>query len=252
MSRRLIVLFAILFVGFAQAQDSALTVLENGNRLYEEGQYTKAIQSYESLLQSEYTSDDLHYNLANAYFKTNAIAQSILHYEKALKLNPSHEDAAYNLQIANEKTIDKIEAIPDLFIYRWWKNIYKLFSMDGWAYLVLAFFFITLIGLALYFLSSALNLRKIGFYIAAASIFLALFSWLMADRQKSSIQKTKYAIIMEPTVNINSSPSAGSSKLFVLHEGTKVKVEEIKDEWFNVSLPNGNKGWLKREVVEEV
>jgi tetratricopeptide (TPR) repeat protein len=252
MSRRLILLFAILFVGLLQAQDSTQTVFEGANRFYEDGKYTQAIKSYESLLQSNYTSDDLHYNLANAYFKTNDIAQSILHYEKTLKLNPSHEDAAYNLKIANEKTIDQIEAIPDLFIYRWWKNIYNLFSMDAWAQLVIVFFFIVLFGLAIYFLSSALQLRKIGFYLAAIALFLALFSWVMADRQKNSLQNTKYAIIMEPTVNINSSPSAGSSKLFVLHEGTKVKVDEIKDDWFNVSLPNGNKGWIKKEFVEGV
>ena len=41
--------------------------------------------------------------------------------EKALKINPNSEDAAYNLKIANDRTVDKIEMIPDLFIYRWWK-----------------------------------------------------------------------------------------------------------------------------------
>lgn len=249
---RLIVLFALLFGSFAQAQDTARTAFESANQQYEAGNYAQAIQAYESLLANDYTSDQLHYNLANAYFKKNEIAEAILHYEKALKLNPSHEDAAYNLKIANEKTIDQIESIPDLFIYRWWKSFYKLFSMDTWAQWVIAFFFLALLAWGMYLLANQLQWRKLGFYVAISCIALGLLSWLMADRQKSSIHKMRYAIIMEPTVNINSSPSAGSSKLFVLHEGTKVKVEEIKADWVQVSLPNGNKGWIKNEFVEGV
>ena len=245
-------LFTALTLGLFASEDFAEEKLNQANELYEKGEYSEASKAYKSLLADGYFSADVHYNLGNSYYQLNQIAPAILHYEKALKLNPSHEDAAFNLILANEKTIDKIEAIPELFIYRWWKSIYNLFGMDTWAKWVVVFFFIALMGLLIYWIGSKLSLRKIGFYTFLTAFVLALFSWLMADRQKSKLNRIDYAIIMEPTVNINSSPSAGSSKLFVLHEGTKVKVEEVDEDWMNVSLPNGNKGWVKMEKLEVI
>lgn len=231
---------------------TALNEFNRGNTYYENQHYDSAIVVYEGLINKAYFSDDLHYNLANAYFKSNRLAKAILHYEKALKINPSNADAAYNLAIANEKTVDRIEAIPELFIYRWWKSIFNLFSADLWSKIALFFFVIALAGISLYWFLSAINIRKIGFFTAVIALFLALFSWFMAMQQNNYLNKLNFAIIIEPTVNIISSPSPGSSTLFVLHEGTKVKVKDEKGEWYNVSLPNGNEGWIKKSLVGEI
>lgn len=235
-----------------RAEDKALAQFNLANKHYENGQFDSAISVYNRILESDFSSTDLHYNLGNAYYKVNQIAPAILHYEKALKIDPTNEDAAYNLKLAEEKTIDRIESIPELFIYRWWKSIFNLFSVDQWAKLVFAFLFISLIGFSVYFFTEKLHLRKIGFYLAVTSVLVSILAWVMASRQNHYLSKVQYAIVMEPTVNINSSPSTGSSKLFVLHEGTKLKVEEEKDNWYEVSLPNGNKGWIKKELIAAI
>ena len=74
----------------------------------------------------------------------------------------------------------------------------------------------------------------------------------MAAKQKHSLDAKSYAIIMNPTVNIISSPSAGSSQLFVLHEGSKVKIKEETEGWLRVALPNGNEGWVDKVDVEAI
>ena len=234
------------------AEEEPMTQFDLANQYYEQGQFDSAIAGYQSLLAADYYSSDLHYNLANAYYKTNQIAPAILHYEKALKIEPGNEDAAYNLKLAQEKTIDRIESIPELFIYRWSKSIFNLFGVDQWAKLVYLFLIISIIGISAYLFLENLTFRKLGFYLALSCFGLGLLSWLMASRQNHYLSKVQYAIVMEPTVNINSSPSTGSSKLFVLHEGTKLKVEEEKDAWYKVSLPNGNKGWIKKAMIAEI
>ncbi|MEQ8910071.1 MAG: tetratricopeptide repeat protein [Vicingaceae bacterium] len=242
-----------LFLSFLSfslcSQEEALSRFQAANQSYEEAQYDSSIAAYQALLAEGYSAADLHYNLANAYFKTNQIASAILHYEKALKIDPTHEDAAFNLKLANEKTIDRIESIPELFIYRWWKTIVNLFSYDQWATFIPFLLIIGLLGFALYLFLDVMALRKLGFYTALLCLFLSLLSWFLAHRQSHYLNKTQFAIVMDPTVNINSSPSAGSSKLFVLHEGTKLKVEEEKEKWIKVSLPNGNEGWIKKSLV---
>jgi tetratricopeptide (TPR) repeat protein len=233
-------------------QDNPIQSFQNANELYENASYKEAISIYESLLEKDYVSDDLHYNLANSYFKTKQIALAILHYEKALKINPSNQNAAYNLKLANQKTVDKIEAIPDLFIYRWWRAIYHLCSVDQWAYLTIVFFLLFSAGLSAYFLLNQLALRKVSFYLGISSLVIGLLCWSLASQQKSNMLTSDSAIIMQASVNIVSAPSEGSSQLFVLHEGTKVAIKEKNEEWLRVSLPNGNEGWIQQSALASI
>lgn len=253
MKKFVLIIFTLLLAcQWSLAENLAKEQLIKANTAYDSADYNMAIQLYESLISDEYMSDDLHFNLGNAYFKRNNIPMAILNYEKAIKINPSHEDAQYNLSLANAKTIDKIESIPELFLYRWWKSIFNAFSDDGWAYICVTFFFLALIFFSLYFFLNLLTIRKIGFYTGSIAFILALVCWFLAYQQNAYLHSVKYAIVIEPTININSSPSEGSSKLFVLHEGTKVNVEEIRDQWYKVSIPNGNEGWVEKSYLADV
>lgn len=252
--KNLLLLFSLLLSIhlITAAENESKNLFQKANDHYANAAYNEAKESYLELLKRGFISDEIHYNLANSYFKSNQIAEAILHYEKALKINPSNEDAAYNLKIANAKTVDKIEAIPELFIYRWWKSTYQLFSVSQWAQLTIFAFYATLLFFIAYLLFNALLWRKIGLYAAFISLFIAFCSWFLASQQNQNLQTAKNAIIMDPTVNIVSAPSSGSSQLFVLHEGTKVAIEDQVKGWHEVSLPNGNKGWVENKYLEEI
>ncbi|MDB9964374.1 tetratricopeptide repeat protein [Vicingaceae bacterium] len=242
----------LLFSTTISAQSDPLDQMKEANSAYENGEYEFATKSYEALLEREYTSADLHYNYANSLFKTNRIALAILHYEKAIKINPNAEKATYNLKIANDRTVDKIEMIPELFIYRWWKFIYNLFSADSWAKIMIGFTILALIGFGIYKLNQNTAIRKLGFTLFSSGILVGLICWGLAASQKNYANKATHAVIINPTVDILSAPSSGSSQLFVLHEGTKVKIEDKTKEWLKVSLPNGNQGWIDKTALAEI
>ena len=247
------VLLSLLFSFALMANDSSgVEAFKAANSLYENGEYQKAAEEYKQLIDQGYISDDIHYNLANSYFKTNNIAASILNYERALKINPNNEDAANNLVLANEKTVDKIEQVPELFFYRWIDSFVNIMSIDAWAKLSVGLFFLALTCFALYLFATTLPLKKSAFYAFVVIFMLGITSWIMAAKQKHSLEAKNYAIIMNPTVNIISSPSEGSSQLFVLHEGSKVKIKEETEEWFRVALPNGNEGWVNKVDVKSI
>lgn len=248
----LLFVFCLLFATSSKAGNSYLSEFELANQLYDSGNFVQAKTAYLNLWDEGIISDDLHFNLGNAYFKTNEIARAILHYEKAIKINPANVDAAYNLKLANEKTVDKIESIPDLFIYRWWRAIYNAFAADNWAKIAITLFFLTALFFAVFLFIGNSQSKKTSFYLAVSSFTIAFFCWLMAHQQNQYLHKIEYAIILQPSVNIISAPTEGSSQLFVLHEGTKVKVKDETDIWLKVSLPNGNEGWLKKESIESI
>ena len=75
----------------------------------------------------------VYYNLGNAYYKAGKIAPAILNYERCLLLDPGDSDARFNLQMARQKTIDKIEPVGDFFLVKWFKSVENLGSADSWA-----------------------------------------------------------------------------------------------------------------------
>ena len=78
------------------------TLFADANAQYAEGNYAEAAAAYEQVLAelptnslAELPSDYavVYYNLGNSYFKQGELAQSILAYERALRLEPSMKDA---------------------------------------------------------------------------------------------------------------------------------------------------------------
>lgn len=251
MKRKLSFLF-LIFLTISSFAFSPEEGFQKGIKAYDSSEYATAAQHFEEVIQNGYISSDLYYNLANAYFQQGELAKAILNYERALKIDPNHEDAAFNLSIANSKTIDKVEQIPSMFIYRWFKQIALSASIKVWAMGSNVLLILASIGIALYFLGKSLSSKKIGFYTCLIAIFASFFTWFLAKKQSNWLSREDAAIIIEPTVSIYSSPSPGSSKLFVLHEGTKVRLLNSTNQWREISLPNGNKGWIQEELIEGI
>jgi SH3-like domain-containing protein len=56
---------------------------------------------------------------------------------------------------------------------------------------------------------------------------------------------------MKPVTSVKSSPGGGTSKdLFVLHEGTKVRILDQIGDWQNIELSDGRQGWLPASDME--
>ena len=59
------------------------------------------------------------------------------------------------------------------------------------------------------------------------------------------------AIVMRPVTSVKSSPSSeASTDLFILHEGTKVKILDTVGNWNNVELADGRQGWMLSKDLE--
>ena len=97
-------LFLILF--FLNAQSQVEVVFDEGNALYNQGNYTEAIEKYTSIINNGSESAELYYNLGNAYYKINDIANSIFYFEKSLLLDPNNNETKNNLSFSQNMTLD--------------------------------------------------------------------------------------------------------------------------------------------------
>jgi len=57
---------------------------------------------------------------------------------------------------------------------------------------------------------------------------------------------------MQAVITAKSSPSDSSTDLFIIHEGTKVTINEKLDDWNKIKLSDGNVGWVKSKDIEEI
>jgi hypothetical protein len=51
---------------------------------------------------------------------------------------------------------------------------------------------------------------------------------------------------------VRSSPDESGTELFVIHEGTRVHLEDSVSGWYEIALPDGSKGWLSRESIRPI
>ena len=122
---------------------------------------------------------------------------------------------------------------------------------DALAVLFLVFLALTLAMILLFVLSPSVGGRRTGFFTAIVTLILAISSLSFSLWQKNDYMKMDSAIVMRPVSAVKSSPSAESSQdLFVLHEGTKVKVLDQVGTWNNIELADGRQGWIPSSDIE--
>lgn len=219
---------------------------------YMNGDFKQAIQIYEELLKDGEAAE-IYYNLGNSYYKSDDIAKAILNYERTLLIEPGNADAHANLELARAKTIDKIEAIPEIFFVTWGKALVNTMSSNQWAYTAIIAFLLLIISASLFIFSKNVVAKKCGFFAAIAMLIIVVLSNVFSMRQKSRIINRNNAIIVAPSAAVKSTPSESGTTLFVLHEGSKVEItDSTMKNWKEIKLEDGKVGWLPDSSIEVI
>lgn len=248
---RKISFFIIFLLSFVQLVQAESFTKADADKVYQENKYAEAIKMYENILATQGESAVVYYNLGNSYFKEKNMAKAVLNYERALLLNPGDADIRFNLDMARSKTVDQITPATEVFIVTWINSLTNMQSERGWAKIGIVSFICLLVGLALYIFSKRLFVRKIGFIGAVVFLVVTVCANLFARQQKNELMDRTGAIVMSPTVTVKSTPDESGTELFVLHEGTKVFVEDNSMKgWKEIRLEDGNKGWIPTEAIE--
>lgn len=225
----------------------------DADKAYQESQYAEAAKIYETLLDEHGESVEIYYNLGNCYYKQKNVAKAVLCYERALLLDPGNADIRFNLDMAKSKAVDKITPVSEVFILTWVKSLINLRSESQWSSIAISAFILLLIGGGLYIFGNKLILKKIGFIGALIFLLVTVFANWFAHEQKNKLVNRNGAIIMSPTITVRSTPNESGTSLFVLHEGTKVYIDDDSMKgWKEIRLEDGKKGWLPTNSIERI
>lgn len=224
-----------------------------GVQAYTDGKFSDASAAWTSIEESGQKSAKLYYNLGNAWFKQGNYPKAILSYERALRLDPSYSDARYNLEFTSNFVQDKIEPVPEFILKSVARKVCYVMGSNAWAVIFLVLLAAALVMGLLFLLGSSVGKRRAGFYCGIVLLLLSAGALSFSIWQKSDSVKTDTAIVMSPVSSVKSSPSSGSSKdLFVIHEGTKVTILDEVGSWKNIALADGRQGWITSNELEVI
>ncbi len=248
-------IFFLLFLAFtiniAIAQDNQ-ALLQQAADAYSAGNYQNAIALYEQVLASGEHAFEVYYNLGNAYFKEGEIAPAILNYERAARLNPADPDLQHNLAMAQARTVDKVDMLPVPELITGFKSFVNGIPADTWAIFSIVAFILMLILIGVFLFSAPRWIKQLTFSLAVVALIFALVFLFFGWQQQRWINSQKEAIIFEPSITVVSTPDQSAQNLFVLHEGTKVRVIERFRDWIRIRIGDGNTGWVPGETVKEI
>jgi hypothetical protein len=242
-----LILFFIV-IGFSISFGSTETdLMTKGNQYYQSGNFEKAADAYQKVVDAGYESPTLYFNLGNAYYRLGKTGYSILYYEKAAKLAPSDEDISHNLAIVNNKIVDKLDILPTFFLFKWWESILVSFTISGWTYLAFILYLIVLISIGLYFFAKSQFMQKYAVYSTGGFLILLIITSVLLSVRMNRELNVKNGVITEQVVNVKSSPDDKSADSFIIHEGIKVKMEDKVNDWVRIRLRDGKVGWLQEK-----
>ncbi len=244
-------LLFVFTISFSKANESNI-LLDSANSEYSKGNFENAVKLYESITNKGLEAPELYFNLGNAYYKSNNTAYAILNYERAKKLNPNDEDINVNLKLANQKIEDKIDVAPQLFLTEWKDGIVHLMTEKAWSVLCIFSVVIALLLFAIYVSTHNRTIKQISFFGGTIFILTSGILFFIAEHKYYLTKYSSDAIITSASITATGSPNEKGTKLFILHEGTKVNITQEDNNWTEIKIANGNVGWIQSNTLTAI
>ena len=236
------------------AQSSPIDTLWNrAVASYSAADYQGALEAFRSINDAGSESPELLANIGSCHYKMGNEAMAVVYYRRALRLDPSYKDAKYNLEVVQTSLRDRIDTLPQ-FIFKTWSNAicYSL-SSNAWAVLCVVMFALFLLGCVLFFAGRSSGLRKAGFFGGIAALVLSLMCLGYAAKIRKEYSAKDQAVVTQGVVAVKNAPAtSGSTDLFILHEGTVVRIIDQVGSFYNIEISDGRTGWMTASSLEVI
>ena len=246
--RRIILIISFITIPVFAVQDGISLHYGVGIDAYRKGQYDLAIQEFESIVSNNWDSPELYYNLGNAFYRVGNTAGAVWAFESCLKLSPTNKDAKYNLRLANLKVIDRMD-LPEPPIYlKWYLSIKEQFTPSTWINISLFILLIFSITMIVSQIISSVILQ----YLRGSIIVIFFISLFFTIHSIWTDNSLNLGVIYTTKVEARSEPNLFSTRLFEVHEGLEVSVNQTTGDWIEIELLDGKTGWIENNLIRMI
>lgn len=239
-----VVLTLVLSAAFSTPgarEEKPLSLFEEANRFYEQGNYPEAIRRYETLLQHG-ASSEVFFNLGNARFRNGDTGLAIASYLHARKLAPRDADVLANLRFARQTvpgTVSVGSSLPS--------QVLNYFTLDEVAILMALALWVWLGLLALKQWQPQWRGSLRSATIISGVILLFSVVWLALA---ASVQSRRIAIVTVEQASARFGPLEESQIAFTANDGAELRVTDLRPDWVQVQDRSGRSAWVhERELT---
>jgi hypothetical protein len=157
-----------------------------------------------------------------------------------------------NLKFAQKLQIDERKELPIVGFNKLINDFTSSNHYDTLAWISVGLSVLFLLFFIGYYFSQTTLLKRIffvGMFFGLLAIVLCVASAIF---EKKTYQNDVPAIVFVEVVAVKTEPKSDASDAFVLHEGTKVYIQETLDNWKKIELPGGTKGWIVQSAIKEI
>ena len=244
----ILIVFALVPAARAESLEQ---IFDRGNTAYEHGRYDEAAEAYRSILRYKVRDPVVEYNLANSEFKLHNLGPAMLHYERALRMDPTDEDIRGNLAYARTFCRDRVEPPEQAAVVRWVRALQNRLGPDRQAWIALCWVWAAGALIAWRLSRPGGWSGRYGWILTGLVLALVLTTASCYDTSRR-LSGRRLAVVQKAAVEVLAGPNPNNPALFTVHEGLTLEVRAVREGWLQVSLPNGLNGWIDRQALEIV
>jgi len=237
----------MLFISLASFAKANVDLFEKGNAFFNNKNYEQALKTYLTIESKDKFSSDLYYNIGNTYFRLNDYPNSILYYERGIKLKPNDENLKTNLKVAKSRLKGDVYIVPDFFLLRWWKAISNILTPSSWTIASIIMLIISSVIFILYYFS--VNKKIILFYSFILSILLLITTVFAGLSRQNTMQSKNIAIVFDSQTYGKDSPDVNSTDKIRIYKGQKVKIIDKSTNWIKIKTEDGKEAWIENKNI---
>ena len=236
----------LVFCGFS-AGAPVQRWFDQANTFYEQQQFDSARVYYERIIESGIENSAVYYNLGNTSFRRADLGQAILYYSRAQRLAPTDPDIRHNLRFARANIVDRTPQPQKTLVERALEAFHLLLPLKAQLRLftILLFVLAAMFSLGLFVSHNARLWLIYGGVLITAVLGAVSVS---AGIKVYQAETVSHAVVLDDSVTARNAPD-GEKVLFRAHEGTTFRIQQKRDEWWFVSLPNGVSGWVEASAL---
>lgn len=212
-------------------------------------QYRRSAAAFEALIDDGVSNAGIEYNLANAYARLGDTGKAILHYRRALRLDPSDAKLSANLAYIRNRVQPVITESGRSLVAQnllFWHHGTSLQSRF-WAAAGLSAF-------GWLWLATRLWNRRLPLSPGILCAVLGLVAGLSASWEiyDASLRPAAVIISGQHTLRLGRGDGADPAMREPLGPGVELRVLNRYADWVEVRLNNGQTGWLPEAAIEDV
>lgn len=233
--------------GDALGREDLQRIFNRAGEHYRQGEYTEAVQSYRSILQEGYESGALYFNLGNAYFRLGDYGRAVLNYERSGRLIPRDSDLLFNRQYVRSQLGLPPRPRPSFARGGWFYQVAESYTLEEFVLAVCFLIFVSGILVLAAKFTARPRLWARGPRVAAAVCLLVVLILLGIK-----IQSGRRQAVSLDSVPARFEPREDATVHFDLTEGSLIRVVKKEGDWVMIRRPDGKRGWVNAESVEEI